>query len=266
MGGGGGLVGGAVDAVFGDGGAGAAQDAAMAQQEQARRNYAEIKGITDRATTQGLLSFEKDLANQEKELGRQEQLISQIDPTILEASQQALKLLRGESSSSLKPLNDQRAMQRQKLVNQLREQLGPGAETSTAGMQALSRFDSETNQLTAGQQQGALQLLGNTASQFSGLRPNMNQTIGLRSAYGQGGTNLQFQQAGLLSGAMQPLTQTAGAEFTGEALRGQRNMGLMQMAIGGAAQYAGAGGGGGGNPGAGYTGSKNVQGGTYYSR
>ncbi len=209
----------------------AAQAAAMAQQGQAQANYNNVKGITDRATTQGLLSYETDIKNQEKELGRQEQLVAQIDPTILEASQQALKLLRGESSSTLKPAQDQRNLQRQQLVNRLREQMGPGAETSTAGIQALNRFDMDTNSLTSGQQQSALQLLGGTAGQFSSLRPNMNQTINARSQYGQGGSNLLFNQAQFLNQAANPLQQTAGAQYTGDAINARNQQGLYNSLL-----------------------------------
>jgi hypothetical protein len=238
MGGDGGVLGGVSQTLFGDGGAGAAQDAAMAQQRAAQGNYNTIKGLSDQATTQGLLSFEQDIKNQERELGRQEQLIAQIDPTIMEASQQALKLLRGESSSTLKPVQDQRNMQRQQLVNRLREQMGPGAETSTAGIQALNRFDSETNNLVSGQQQGALSLLGNTANQFSALRPNMNQSIGLRSQYGQGGTNLRMNQAALLNGAYQPVINSAGAEHTAAVMRGKQDLAFGNALLEGGIAYA----------------------------
>ena len=123
----------------------AAQAAAMAQQQAAQAAYDETAGIVNPATTAGLLAFDRDIKNQEKNLSRQEQLISQLDPTIIEASQQALRLLRGESSSTLAPIQAQRDQQRQKLMNSLRQQLGPGAESSTAGIQALTRFDAETN-------------------------------------------------------------------------------------------------------------------------
>jgi len=236
--GGGGLFGGIQRTIFGDGGAGAAEDAAMAQQAQAQRNYGTIKSITDMATTQGIAQFEKDLQNQERELGRQEQLVSQIDPTIMEASQQALKLLRGESSSTLAPIKAQRDQQRAQLLNRLREQMGPGAETSTAGIQALTRFDSETNSLLSGQQQSALQLLGGTAGQFSALRPNINQTIGARSQYGQGGSGLQFQQADMLNRASGQLTDTAGAQYTGDVLRGKQDAAFGQQMIGAGMAYA----------------------------
>lgn len=238
MGGNGGVLGGVRETLFGDGGAEAAQAAAMSQQSEARRAYRETANIVNPATVAGLLSFDRDIANQERNLARQEQMIAQIDPTILEASQQALKLLRGESSSTLAPVQRQRDQQRQKLLNQLREQLGPGAETSTAGIQALTRFDSETNNLLAGQQQSMLSQMGNVAGQFNAVRPDMLREIGGLSTFGQGKTGLQFQRAAALSNARQGLMQTAGAQYTADTIRGQANAALGNSLMEGAAAAA----------------------------
>lgn len=221
--------------LFGDGGANAAGRAAMAQQEEARAGYNETKGITDRATTLSLANMDRDLKNQERNLARQEQMIAQIDPTIIEASQQALKLLRGETSSTLAPLERQRATARQKLVNQLREQLGPGAETSTAGMQALNRFDSESSNLFAGAQQQAIGQLGQTAGQFSATRPDLFREIMGMSQIGQLGSQSLFNQAGLLGNARQGLIQTAGANEVAESIRGQSNASMGRALVGAAA-------------------------------
>ena len=236
---GGGLFGGVRETLFGDGGAGAAQNAAMAQQTQAQRAYRETRDIVNPATTQGMASLDRDIKNQEKNLARQEQLISQIDPTIIEASQQALRLLRGDKASTLGPLEQQRATARQKLVNQLRTQLGPGAETSSAGIKALTAFDQETSGLFAGAQQQALSNLGGVSSQFSSQRPDMLREIQGLSNFGQGKTNLQFQRAAALSNARQGLMQTAGAQYTGDAIRGQANASFGQAMLGAGAQVFG---------------------------
>lgn len=239
----------------------AAGNAAMAAQREARARYKETADIVNPATIQGLLSFDRDIKNQEKNLSRQEQLISNLDPAIIEASQQALKLMRGEESSTLAPLKSQRNQQRQRLLNRLREQLGPGAETSTAGMQALNQFDMETDSLYSGAQQQALGNLGNISSQFTSQRPDMAREIGALSAFGQGKANLSFQQAAALSNARAGLAQTAGAQYTGDLLKAQsqasmisgiQNMGIQAVGAyftGGASLAAGAGqkqGGGGG--------------------
>lgn len=251
-------MGGVGETLFGDGGAGAAGAAAMDKEREARRQYAlaeqrygEIKDITGRATSGGIAQFEKDIANQEKNLARQEQMISQLDPTIIEASQQALRLLRGETSSTLAPLKRQRDMQRQKLVNSLREQMGPGAETSSAGMQALTMFDSETDNLFAGAQQQALSNLGSISAQFTAQRPDMFREIAGRSNFGQGASNLLFQQAGALNQAGgqlgqfgQSLVDTAGAGHVERMMKGQADSAFRKQLFGaavmGGAMAAGA--------------------------
>lgn len=212
--------------------AAAAQAAAMAQQGEARRQRTEARGMTEGVTLEALMSYDRALQTQDRNLSRQEQLISQIDPTILEASQQALRLLRGETSSTLAPLQKQRDMQRQKLLNQLREQLGPGAETSTAGMQALNRFDSETSNLFAGAQQQALGNLGAIAGQFNSVRPDM-----LREASGFGAlaTNrqgLRLNQLAAMNPSNQAVFGTAGAQYTGDLIKAQSQQGLYNQLMG----------------------------------
>jgi len=199
----------------------AAGRAGEAQLRAANSAFKEMKGIINPATTAGLASLDRDIANQEKNLARQEQLISQIDPTIMEASQQALRLLKGETSSYTKNTQDQRSQQRQKLLNSLREQLGPGAETSTAGIQALTKFDSESNNLFSGQQQNALQMLGNLGGQFTAMRPDMLREITGLSNFGQAKTNLSFDQANTLFKGRQPMIGSAGGQFAGDLMMGQ---------------------------------------------
>ena len=235
MGKGGGLIGGASEVLFGDGGAGAAHSAAMAQQATAQRAFRKVTSMADEATTQGLLTFDKALAAQERNLARSEEMLKQIDPTILEASQQALRLLRGEESGTLAPVKAQRDQQRQKLLNSLREQLGPGAETSTAGIQALTRFDAETNSLLSGQQQSALQNLGQTFGTFSSYAPKVGAEASALAGLGSARAGLQFDRANLYQQAYQPLIGSAGANYTRDALRGQQNMAFGQTLLGAAA-------------------------------
>lgn len=243
-GGGGGLIGKVTEPIFGDGGAAAAGRAAMAQQQAAKSAFKEYRNIVNPATVAGLASLDRDIKNQEKSLARQEQLVSSIDPTIMEASQQALRLLRGEASSTLAPVQQQRDQQRQKLLNSLREQLGPGAETSTAGIQALTRFDAETNSLLAGQQQSALAGLGGVAGQFSAVRPDMFREIMGLSSLGQAKGDVSFRQAEGLFKARQPLIGSAGAQHAADVARGQQSaaLGGQLLQIGGMALGGGIGG------------------------
>lgn len=241
MGGGGGLLGRTSEFLFGDGGAEAAGNAAMSQQAAADRAYREARRIMAPVATASLLTADTAIKAQERGLARQEELIAQIDPAIIEASQQALKLLRGESSSTLAPLERQRAQQRQTLLNTLREQLGPGAETSTAGMQALTRFDSETSNVMAGQQQNALQGIGSIYGTLSNFKPSIAQEAGALSGLAANRFGIAQGQASTLMGAQQAVIQNAGAQFTGDVLRGQARSQGGQFLIAAAAQAAGGG-------------------------
>lgn len=222
--------------IMGDGGAGAAQAAAMEQQSLAQRQFGELSGIAKKMSTAGIADMDRALAAQERSLARQEQLVAQIDPTIIEASQQALKLLRGESSSTLAPMQAQRAQQRQKLLNSLREQLGPGAETSSIGQQALSQFDLESQGLTAQAQQSALGQMGNIFGQFSAAKPNLGSEAMTFAQLAGGKADIYGKQASILSGAYQPLLQTAGAQYTADVMKGQQRSAVGQMALGAAIQ------------------------------
>lgn len=211
------------------------QRAALAQLQAAQKNYRNVDEITGKATTQSLISMDRALQFQERNLSRKEELAKQIDPTVLEASKQALALMRGEESKTLAPIKQQRQFQREKLLNSLREQLGPGAETSTAGIQALTRFDSETNSLLAGQQQQALQGLGQSFGMFSSFQPNIGAEAGALGGLAEGRAGLMFGRADRLNAAANPLYQSAGAPFTGGVLRAQSNqaMGSALMSLGG---------------------------------
>ncbi len=167
----------------------------------------------------------------------------------MEASQQALKLLRGEESSTLNPLKNQRAMQREKLLSQLREQLGPGAETSTAGMQALNRFDSETSNLLGGAQQSALQGMGGIANQFNSVRPDMFREIAGMSSFGQQKYGLRANEATGLLNAGSPLIGMTGARYAEDLMNAQNRQAHLNalhesgMAIGESWATMGQGGG-----------------------
>lgn len=251
------MFGGISQALFGDGGAGAAQSAAMAQLQNAQQNYKTISGIGQDMTTQGLANYDKALSAQDKNLSRQEQMVAQIDPTVLAASKQAADLLAGKSASSLAPIQAQRNQQRQQLLSNLRAQLGPGAETSTAGIQALNQFDMQTNSLLAGQQQGALQLANQTFGTFSGYGQGINQSIGQMAQITGARAGLQGNYANMLNAANQGVQQNAGAPYLGDYLRGQQNAAFGRQMLGAAIQggsmaaMGGFGGGGAGAAGAG---------------
>lgn len=231
----------------GRGGAEAAQNAAHDKADQAKKNFdlatgfkKDLSAATEDVTIESMLSMENAIKAQDRNLSRQEELVKQIDPAILEASQSALRIMRGDQNN---PFSRQRALGRQKLLNRLREQLGPGAETSSIGLKALSQFDSETDAGTTGAAQG----YGQIAQQFSGLRPNMLQESTGLSNLAAGRAGLRYQQQGLIQGANnnilqmgQGLTDTAGWQHTAAIINSQNRQAFQNQLIGGAFTLGGA--------------------------
>jgi hypothetical protein len=216
-----------------------AQDAAA---QRAVKYGKELEGRVKSAaemTPQELRAFEQSLAGSEKLVSADLKLLESIDPALMEASQQALSLLRGQDASSIAPIRNQRKQQRSELVRTLRQQLGPGAETSSAGIKALNQFDLETSSLMSTTQQGALNtLLGSAQAQ----RAQTGVGLGALQSAGQqfgnvasrvAGSTLAAGQATL--GALSGAVQTAGAPFAAAAARGQQMsaLGGQVMGIGG---------------------------------
>lgn len=236
----------------------AAGRAAQAQEAVARRNQRFAKeqmalGLKDldKYGPQELAALEGSLKQQQTALDRQSQLFDAMDPAILEASSQALKLLRGEDAAALAPIRNDRQRQRQSLLNTLREQLGPGAETSTAGIQALNQFDQETSGLLAGQQQQTLGQLFGMGQTGAANRGSLNQSIGALANIGQGFGDMGLRRAnvrqsftGAALGAGQALQQAAGSRFVKDQFQGAGQMAVIGplLQAGASAAMGGAGG------------------------
>lgn len=216
----------------------ATQGLSDARDVSQRMNRDIDSAIADASSPQELRALMGSLQQQESALDRQAELFRSIDPAIMEASQQALSILRGEDSAQSTGIAKRRAGERDKLVSRLREQLGPGAETSTAGIQALSKFDSETEEL---QQNSLGQLFGMAQAGAQG-RGALNQSTAnlanIGGAFGNRGGRLaqtQLQGAGMRANAgglvqnaqnarinaQQGLAAASGSQFVGEQLRGQ---------------------------------------------
>jgi hypothetical protein len=192
-----------------------AGNAAKAQQREARRQQELAISAAD--SPQQLATLERQLQTQERGLARQEKLAAAIDPVTLEASQQALGLLRGEEAQALAPLRKQRQRQRQELINSLREQMGPGAESSSAGLQALRKFDTQTSETLAGAQSGALGQLFGLAS--SGQDQRFSQVAQGFGSAAQGFGSIAQRKVGAITGTAAGVTGSAGAQFVRSSLR-----------------------------------------------
>lgn len=208
-----------------------ASNMAREQQRQARLTADQLN--TDlvnlsRATPQELRAYEGSLKAAEDQLSRQEKMLQAIDPSIMEASSQLLSILKGESAGIGGGLSAQRAQQRNQLLNTLRAQLGPGAETTAAGQRALRNFDMETS---VGAEQMRSGTVGTLMGLLSGKPDNSKALAGLMQA-GSAFGGLQERQIGArqaggqaqlsaLMGTGQNVIDTSGAGAVANQLIGR---------------------------------------------
>lgn len=206
------------------------------------------EAIQEAKSPQELRALTQSLRKQQQAVSKQAELFNSIDPAIMEASQQALSALRGESTAANSALRKRRGQDREKLLARLREQLGPGAETSTAGMQALNQFDSESDML----EQQSIEGLFGMAQQGAQGRSAMNQGTAALAGIGQafGGranrlsnTRLSAGQLRLAGGGMeqqgfsnlinaqQGFAAGAGGANVAEQLKGQAQMQTTEQMI-----------------------------------
>lgn len=250
-------VGGVIGGITGSTRAAEAAGAAASAQERMARQQQELileRGQAEQdaamelaaASPQELIAYEKQLDTALSQIARRQRMIDAIDPALMEASEQVLALLQGEEAGLTKASNQQRQMQRQELINTLRAQYGPGAETSSIGQQALQRFDSETNMLTQNTQQSALATAFGIASSAPGLTDINSAMSGLQSA-GSNFSNLQQRQldarmqtgSNILSGiagTAQSRISSAGSQYVSPMLQAQQQAGLFNDIIKSGAQ------------------------------
>lgn len=237
----------------------AAQNAAMAQQaaagqqsamiRQAGMDYQNKAADLAKATPQELMYQEKALQAGQQQLESQQKLLSAIDPALMEASKQALGILRGEKAPSMGPQQEEQAYQRQQLVNSLRSQYGPNGESSSAGQKMLQNFDRQANVTNSQLQQSQLGTLTNVFGGFNAQRPDLLQTGGNLTNLSSVFQNrmLNSQQAtgnaylNALSGTSGSIIQNAGAQYTGDAIKARGQQQFFNTAVQGGAAFAGGG-------------------------
>lgn len=201
-----------------------------------------------------LKSKEFTLSENKRLIDSQMQMLAKFDPAIQEAGDQMLKLLKGESSRYLAPVTQQREIQRAKLEGNLARTMGAGWRTSSAGIEAITRFDQQTFEATSSIQANAL---NQVASLYSGGVNLKNATIG--SVQDLFKTNIGVDQAVLASedavkrrqiaaqtgaaqvapinfGAVQDASKTVGQ---GDAIRGNALSGLGNSIAGVGASIGG---------------------------
>lgn len=192
---------------------------------------------------QELQQLQQSITLNNQDISRKQALLASADPALIESGKQALSLLQGKSAASLKPLQDQRAQQRQQLQSSLAQQLGPDYATSSAGSAALNQFDQQTaNTLTQAQQSAIGQYMGyaTNAEQLGSVQSNIQNTNQTANQYG----NIASRQIGAIEG--NPIN--AEQQFQGQYQRyNAQNQTLQQLFQGGGSyamsKFGGAGGG-----------------------
>lgn len=211
----------------------AAQKGAQASAAESARQFNIQQDRADQAlalasSPQEMQALQQSLEMQQTSIDKQASLFNALDPAVMAASENALQLLQGQEAKALAPLRKNRERQRDKLMNRLREQLGPGAETSTAGIQALNQFDAQTDEVLSGAQQQSLGQLFGMASSGAANRGALNQGIGQMANIGQGFGNIAARKSNAVLGgssnlgtAGRSMVDTAGSQFLGQQFQGQ---------------------------------------------
>lgn len=209
----------------------AAGAGAMATAQEARRQSErgekfgrELMDLV-KASPNELMAYERSLTQATNIVERDAKMLDAIDPTLMEASTQALNLIRGQDAAALAPIRKQRGAQREQLVAMLREQLGPGAETSTAGLNALRKFDMETDSLLSSTQQSTLQMfLGAAQNQRAQMPGNIQTLQNVGAGFGQiknRELNAGTATLNAITTSGQAITGQAGAPFVGQQVAAQ---------------------------------------------
>lgn len=237
---------------------------AQAQLDEQRRTQELAVGAAKEAqlyaapTENELLALQSqlDLMNRQIQIAsaaydRDKTIIEAVDPALIEAGRQAFQLLQGKESAALSPIRNQRERDRQKLSDSLRNQMGAGFEQTTAGQQALQRFDADTEGLMQQAQQATFgQLIGvaqNARSQAtSSTLGNMQLAGQLGASYSAGQNTIRTRQATAAGNVANAYTQNsltpyAGAAYAGDLYAAQSQQQLFSELVQGGAKVAASG-------------------------
>jgi hypothetical protein len=203
-----------------------AQQAAMAEQAQRQAVTAEARAARERMnlaaqSPQQLAALERGLSAAQTQVDADLRQLAAIDPAIMEASKQVLTLLQGGKAAVNDPAMQQRQAQRQQLVDSLKAQYGPGAESTSVGQRALRQFDMESATMFQQNQQNTLgNLFGMATHRVQGA--GFGQLMTAAGGFGDYQNRiLGAEQAGS-QGILQGMTgevQGAGAQFTADLLK-----------------------------------------------
>lgn len=205
----------------------------MTRQQEADRRY-----LMPTQAEQDQLKQALDVNNQS--IQQSQRLLASADPALIAAGQQALQLMQGKSAAALAPIQNQRAQQRNQLMQQLTQRLGPGAATSSAGIQALNNFDQETSNMMAGAQQ-------NTLNSFLGYATGARQLGQGQQQQGiQNLSSITEQGQRMRINAVRGATVNGGLASVGDLAHAQNNQAFVGALGSGLTAAAGGMSGGGG--------------------
>lgn len=203
-----------------------AEATAVAEQNARIAVTKEAREARDRAnlaaqSPQQLAALERGLSSAQTQVDADLRQLAAIDPAIMEASKQVLELLQGKQAAMNDPAMKQRSSQRENLVNSLRAQYGPGAESSSIGQRALQQFDQQSATMFQQNQMGTLgNAMGIASTRIQG--PGFGQLMNVAGGFGDYQNRILGAQttgdANVLS-AMTGEVTGAGAGNVGELIR-----------------------------------------------
>lgn len=167
----------------------AAENAANAQSQATlqalQMQIDERKRITDQATQAAQMSpneinainsllTDKGAALQQTQnsIDKQQAQLDAMDPQVKAAGSELYSLLTGQSTKVLQPIQQQLQRQRNERMNELASQLGPGFMTTSAGIEAMNKFDTDAAATLNNVQQN---YLSNITQSYLGLAGTENQ-------------------------------------------------------------------------------------------
>ena len=219
--------------------ANAAQNIANAQRNQAE--WLQGQGAQITAPTASELALQgQQLSLYSQFLQQQLQLLSAVNPTLLQAGRNLLALQQGGNAPQTQAAQNYLAQGQKDLQAQLQQQFGSGAAANTSYQNAMTRYNQQSA-LTLGQlnqeaMSGYQQYLGSlpgVANQgFAGAGGVLNNAYGNQQEQ-------QRLQLGALNAAAPYLSNTAGSQYTKSAEEGNvvsglgKTLGNIASSIGG---------------------------------
>lgn len=200
-------------------GAEAEQAARVAVTNEARASRDRMNLIAQ--SPQQLAALDRGYAAAQTQVDADLRQLAAIDPAIMEASKQVLTLLQGGQAAVNNPAMQQRQTQRQQLVDSLKSQYGPGAESTSHGQRALQQFDQQSATMFQQNQQntlGNMMGIATTRTQGAGFGQLMSAAGGYNN-YSQGLLGAEQAGSNMVLQGMSGEVQGAAAPFVGDMLR-----------------------------------------------